>query len=304
MNTSNGTEPPKRLTVFELLRQTARFVSEHEVITRASAIAFSGMMAAVPFLALLLTVLVQMLPEISTGPIGAGGGIGTLSVQQLDGALQSMFPQEAYLVVKDQIARIQRQPPLTIISISLAITLWAASSVFRGIIDGINRVYGVVEARPYWRVWLLSMWMTVVQLAIVIASLLLIIFWPAVVQYFQLDGSAWLWTTGSRWFMVISAVMISFALIFHMGPNSAQSHRWVTPGSVVGTALFLMTCHGSRLYVQGFANYDKTYGSLGGVMMLLLWFYLSSLVLLIAAEINRIFDYAAKRRAEYKAHCK
>lgn len=304
MDTSKSTEPPKRLTVFELLRQTVRFVSEHEVITRASAIAFSGMMAAVPFLALLLTVLVQMLPDVTTGPIGAGGGIGALSLEQLDGALQSMFPQEAYLVVKDQIARIQRQPPLTIISISLAITLWAASSVFRGIIDGINRVYGVVEARPYWKVWLLSMWMTVMQLAIVIASLLLIIFWPAVVQYLELDASAWLWTTGSRWFMIISAVMISFALIFHMGPNSAQSHRWVTPGSVVGTGLFLMTCYGLRLYVQGFANYDKTYGSLGGVMMLLLWFYLSSLVLLIAAEINRIVDYAAKRRAEYKAHCK
>ncbi len=303
MNTPNLPEPPKRLTAFELLRQTVRFASEHEVVTRASAIAFSGMMATVPFLALLLTVLVQLLPDVTAGPTG-GGGIGALSVEQLEGALQSMFPQEAYLVVKEQIARIQQQPPVAIISISLAITLWAASSVFRGIIDGINRVYGVAETRPYWKVWLLSLWMTLIQLAIVIASLLLIIFWPAIVQSLELDASAWLWTTGSRWFLVGGVVLISFALIFHMGPHSAQQNRWVTPGSVVGTVLFLATCYGLRLYVQGFANYDQMYGSLGGVMALLLWFYVSSLVLLIAAEINRIVDYAAKRRAEYKAHCK
>jgi membrane protein len=295
-------KPPEQLTAGELLRLAWQFVFEHEVITRASAIAFSGMMAAVPFLAMLITIVVQFLPDM--GPTNAGGGIGALSLEQLEEALKQMFPEGAYQIITDQIARIQSQPPAAIISISVAITLWCASSVYRGIIDAINRVYGVVEARPYWKVWLLSMVMTVVQMAIVIAALVAIILWPSLAGYFGLDTSSWLWGTGVRFLVAFGVVMISFALIFHMGPDVPQRHRWVTPGSIVGTLLFLLTCYGVKLYVSNFVEYDKMYGSLGGVMTLLLWFYLSSLVLLLAAEINRITHYACKRRREIREHRK
>lgn len=299
-NSSQEPKPaPARLTAFELLRQTWFFVNEHEVITRASAIAFAGMMAAVPFLAMLLTVLVQLLPDI--GAEQTGGGIGALSVQQLDHALKSMFPSDAYLIIKEQIGRIQERPPVALISISVAITLWCASSVYRGMIDAINRIYGIVEARPYWRVWLLSIWMTMIQMAIVIGTLMLIILWPFAARQMGLDTTTWIWSDGVRWSLVFCAVMVSFALIFHMGPDVPQRHRWVTPGSFVGSLLFMLTCYGVKAYVQEFAQYDKIYGSLGGVMTLLLWFYLTSLVLLVAAEINRIVDYASKRRAECKA---
>lgn len=295
-----GKDGPQPVGVIELLVQMWRFVNEHEIITRASAIAFAGILAAVPFLALLLTVLVQFLPNI--GAEQAGGGIGALSVEQLNDALRSLFPPDAYLIIRDQIARLQERPPVAVISISVAITLWCASSVYRGIIDALNRIYGIQEARPYWKVWLLSIWMTIIQMGIVICALVAIIFWPSMAAHVGLDTTSWIWSEGMRLLLASCMVLLSFALIFRIGPDVRQRHRWVTPGSVVGTALFLLCCYGVKLYAVNFANYDKMYGSLGGVMTLLLWFYVTSLALLCAAEINRIFEYAAKRREECRQH--
>lgn len=290
-------QTPGPLTVWEVLRQSWNFVNEHEIITRASAIAFSCMMAAVPFLALVVTVVVHLLPNLNPGRTG---GIGALSVTEMEQALQSMFPPGAYGVIADQIARLQAQPPIATISISLAITIWCASSAFRAIIDALNRIYGVKEARPYWRVWLISVWMTLVQTAILTGALLVIIGWPHVANWVGIDAGAWFFGTGIRWLVVVGVVMLSFALCFHIGPDVPQRHRWVTPGSIFGTLCFLCMCYGVRFYVLNFAHYDKAYGSLGGVMTLLLWFYLTSLVLLLSAEINRMVDFTAKRYAQCK----
>jgi uncharacterized BrkB/YihY/UPF0761 family membrane protein len=99
MTTSNSTAlPRKRLTAWKLLKQAWHFINEHEVVTRASAIAFSAMMAAVPFLLMLITIFVQLLPDMS--PQRTGGGIGALTVEQLEEALRSMFPADAYTVIE------------------------------------------------------------------------------------------------------------------------------------------------------------------------------------------------------------
>lgn len=288
-------QPRERLTAWELLVQTYRFVNEHEIWTRASAIAFSGMMAAVPFLAMLLTICVHLLPDIRPGQ--SGDAVNALTVDWLTHFLKSMFPADAYAIIAEQIARIQQQPPVAWISISVAITMWCASGVFMGIIDALNHIYGVKETRPYWRLRLRAMGMTLVQIAIVLTALLAIIFWPQAATYLGLDMGKWWFSEGVTWLIIVLVVLTSFALSFHIGPDAKQAHRWITPGSIIGTLFFMATCYGVKRYVAEFAHYDRVYGSLGGVMTLLLWFYISSLVLLLAAEINRIIDYAVKRAA-------
>jgi membrane protein len=283
--------PPGRLTALGLLKQTWLFVNEHEVMTRASAIAFTAITASVPLLAMVLLVLLQILPDVTTF-VPENTSLGALMLNQMLETLQAMFPPEAYKVVEEQIARMQEAPPVGLMSIGLVITIWCASAVFRGVIDAINRVYGITEQRPLWRVWLLSIWMTFIQTAILLGALLFIIAWPLVTAKLGIAGGSWLLTEGVRWFVVFSVIMLSFALAFHMGPDVPQRHRWVTPGAFVGTLLFLASCYGLKMYVQNFAHYDKTYGSLGGVMTLLLWYYVNSLVFLVAAEINRLCHYA------------
>ena len=96
-----------------------------------------------------------------------------------------------------------------------------------------------------------------------------------------------------QWFVVLSIVLLSFALSFYVAPDADQRWEWITPGSLVGSFAFLLASLGFRLYVQNLANYDRTYGSLGGVMVLMVWFWISSMVLLSAAQMNKLIEDAS-----------
>jgi len=282
-----------RLTAWELLVETWRNITRHEVLTRTSAIAFSSMMASVPFLILALTAFIYLLPNLS----GAGGslGIGNLTPDQVREFLLTLFPPDVANVITDQIAHIQDQPPIGLVSISIVMLLWTASAVFVDIMDALNKIYGVRETRPYWHIRLWAILITIIQMAIGLVALIVLLAWPQIMTVFHLTGDTAYYATIVKWIVVPSTVMGSMALIFRMGPASYQRGRWVTPGSVFGTIVFLAATLLFREYVLTFASYNRIYGSLGGVMALMFWFWLSSLVLLVAAEMNKVIEYAVTR---------
>lgn len=274
------------LSVRELAARTWAKVDENEIMTRAAGVSFYAMLASVPFLALVLTLAVQLLPNPATGEPGAGNQ----TVAELDATLKSLFPPEAYQVVKDQITRIQEQPPVGLLSVGLALTIWVASSLFVAIIDALNRVYGVIESRPFWKLRLTALLMTVVQAIILIGSLLAIAAWPLILKWLGLSVGGAVLATAVKWAAVFVMVLISFALTFYVGPDAEQKWQWITPGSLLGTVVFLLGSLAFGIYVQNWGNYDKTYGSLGGVMVLLFWFWVSSVVLLTAGQINELIE--------------
>ena len=147
----NGLHPHTTMSLGGLsLRQVAvgiwKRMEEHDAMTWAAAVAFYAMLATVPFLALVLVSVVLRLPDLS----GAGRrttGLGNLTVDQLEATLRSLFPNEAYVLVRDQIARIQGEPPLALLSLGAVIALWSASNLFLVVIDALNRTYGV-DAPP------------------------------------------------------------------------------------------------------------------------------------------------------------
>ncbi len=284
-----------KLTVWELLTTTWRNIIRHEVLTRTSAIAFSSMMASVPFLILALTAFIYLLPELSGAASGVGLGIGNLTPEQVREFLLTLFPPDIANVITDQITHIQEQPPLGLISISIVVVLWMASSVFVDIMDALNKIYGVKETRPYWHMRLWAILITIIQMVIGLVALIVLLAWPQIMNLFNLTGDAVYYATIVKWIVVPSTVMGSMALIFRMGPASHQRGRWVTPGSVFGTIVFLAATLLFREYVAKFASYNRIYGSLGGVMALMFWFWLSSLVLLVAAEMNKVIEYAVTR---------
>jgi membrane protein len=286
------------LSIRELAVRTWTKINENEILTRASAVSFYAMLAFIPFLALVVTWAVQLLPDLS-GTTGQRVGVGNLTVEQLRTTLQSLFPKEAYTVVEDQIARLQRQPPVGLISLGLAITLWTASSLFLAIIDAMNRIYGVEETRPFWKLRLTGMFMTIIQATILIGSLLAIVALPHIVAWLGLSAGAAILAEVVQGLVMVVMVLLSFALTFYVGPDADQRWEWITPGSLVGTFVFLGLSYAFRLYIQGFAHYDKTYGTLSGVMVLLLWFWLSSLVFLIAAQVNKVIEDASPLGKSY-----
>jgi membrane protein len=267
-------------------------LNENEILTRASAVSFYAMLALVPLLAIILTALVQLLPDIT----GAGGktvGIGNITVNQLQETLRQALPEEGFKVVQEQIKRIQKDPPFGLLSIGLVIALWTSSSLFLAIIDAMNRVYGVTETRSFAKLRVVAFIMTILQAVIFLGALIAIVAGPEIFRWLGFKGHSALLAIGIQWIGVVVMVLLSFALTIYVGPDADQRWEWITPGSVLGTIVFLACTWLFRLYIQNVANYDKTYGSLGGVMVLLLWFWVSSVVLLTSGQMNKVIEDAS-----------
>jgi len=278
----------------EVLFRTWKEINDHEIMTRAAAISFYAMLALVPFLALILTVTVQLLPTL-TDLSGKETGIGNMTAGELDTTLRETFPKEAYEVIHDQIRRLQspsRPNPLLLV-VGLGVTIWLASSLFVAVIDAMNRITGVNETRSFLKIRVVAIVMTCLQAAILVSSLLAIVLWPQILGWLGLSAAAAALATAVQWLVVSLVVLASFTLTFYVAPDADQRWEWITPGSLLGTAVFLLASYGFRVYVQSFADYNKTYGSLGGVMVLLFWFWISSMVVLTAAQINKIIEDAS-----------
>lgn len=281
------------LTVGGLAMQILRYIQEHELMTRASAIAFVAMGAGVPLLLLLFTVCVLLLPDL-TGH--ASGSVTYITADQFRAMLREFMPPEVFQVVADQIARIQQHQPYELLSLSLVFTVWFASSLNAEIISALNRIYGFEETRAWWRLRLQALFMTFVQVFVLFAGVVAFLDGPMILDWLGITELNAYVAVGIKWITVFTVLIGSFAFTFHMGPNSAQQKQWVTPGSIFGAFAFIFCSIGFRIFVEEFGRYGKVYGSLGGVMALLFWLWLASLVLLVAAEINRIVDYAAQNR--------
>lgn len=281
------------LTIRELASRTWKQVGANEILTRAAAISFYAMLALVPFLALLLTISAQLLPDVS-GLTGQTVGAGNMTVEELRETLRRFFPADAARLAEDQIGRIQAAPPVGLLSLGVVVSLWTASSLFLAIIDAMNVIYGVTETRSLVRLRLTAMVMTLVQAAILLGSLAAIAIGPEVLAWFHVRGSSAILAVALQWVVILVMVLLSFALTFYVGPDAEQHWEWITPGSLFGTALFLVASLLFRGYVQHFGSYDdKVYGPLGGVMVLLFWFWISSVVLLTAGQVNKVIEDAS-----------
>jgi membrane protein len=286
------------LSVRELVARTWRTMNDHEVMTRASAVAFYAMLAAVPFLGIVLLLIVQLLPDL-TRHAGAGG-IGDRTLVQLEAALAELFPQDITKIVEDQIVRIQKEPPVGLLSIGVLILLWSASTLYTAIIDAMNRIAGVKERRSYVKIRLVATLMAIVEATILVGSLVAIVGWSWILRKLGLSSTpAQVLATAALWVGLFLMVLLSFAVTFYIAPDADQRWEWITPGSLLGTVVFMLVTFGFRLYVQNFANYDKTYGPLGGVMVLMFWFWISSVVLLTSAQINKVIEDASPLGKNY-----
>jgi membrane protein len=190
------------------------------------------------------------------------------------------------------------------LTFGLVAALWSASVGFVAIQASLNVVYRVKESRPYWKARLSAIGITFllsIVVTLMLASLLAADFFARIAQrhiYHHLlavlaEGSL----TAAGWLVATVLLSVMFALIYYFGPDVKVSQwRWLTPGSALGMLGWLVASFGLRLYVHYFNNYSATYGSLGTVIILLTWFYLSGLMLLIGGEINSEIEAAVQEK--------
>lgn len=272
------------------LTRTWTEMMENEVMTRAAAIAFYAMLASVPFLSLMITLAVQALPEDAL----VVKDVHRQTVSQLEATMKRVLPAESAQVVTEQIKRMRDHPPVALLSIGLLVTIWTASSLFLAVIDGMNAMYGVKETRSFLRLRLVAILMTLIQALILIATLVAVVAGPEILSWVGLRGTAaFPLVLAGQWIAVAVMILLSFALAFYVAPDTEQRWEWITPGSVYGTLGIVGITVLFRVYVQNWGNYQETYGSLGGVMALLLWLWVSALVLLAAAQLNQVVEAAS-----------
>lgn len=270
------------LTFKEAMLRTWNQLNEHELMTRAAAIAFYAIAALVPFMALVIMLAAHLLPWITVG-------------EHVDPSepLGEILPSEAAKVVTGQLRYIQEQPSAGLVSFGTIAVLWLNSSLFIAVMDAMNRIRGVSETRPYWKQRLLAVAVSVFEAVVILLGLASTLLWPQIMSFFNLDFSTAALATVIHGLTIFALFLISFACALYFGPNADQRWEWITPGSVFGSLLLLAISYLFRFYAQTWGNYSATYGSLAGVIILLSWLWISALTLLAAAELNAVIERAS-----------
>ena len=213
------------------------------------------------------------------------------------GSLARVAPGEVLTIVRDQVVKIGESQKGGLLTLGMIGTIWSASSGVAAIIDTLNQVYDVQERRPWWRVRLLALGLTVALAIFILVSTVLVVAGPAIAEkvagWFQL-GSVFTWTwIILQWPVVFALVSLVVAVIYYFGPDTEQHWKWITPGSIAATVLWLLLSLGFKVYVTKFGEYNATYGTIGAVIVLLLWFYGSALAVLTGAELNAEIEHAS-----------
>jgi membrane protein len=279
------------LSVTQLARCVYAEVWADELPDRAAALSYYFLFALFPGL-LFLTALIGLVPSPE------------LMVKFM-GYVADVLPEDAASLINKTLAEVVRGAGRGVLSIGAVAALWAASAAMGSMMNALNAAYEVEDPRPWWTRRLLSVVLTIGFSLFVVTAMVLLVFGPKIGEIVAgWLGLGWLFTEVwniASWPVVICFALTGIALVYYFAPAAQQHWKWVTPGSVFVLVVWLAASSGLRLYVRYFGNYNATYGSIGGVILLLLWFYVSSLVLLVGAEINSEIENAAARRGNPEA---
>ncbi len=279
------------LSVAELGRRVWNEINEDEVLDRAAALSYYIVFALFPGLLFLASLL------------------GFLPIQGLQQTFMNylgrVLPGESQSLVQKTLQEVLHGSNASLLSVGAVVALWTASSGMAAVMAALNVAYHIEDPRPWWKRRLTAILLTLGFSVLLLAGLVMMVFGPKL-------GSA----AASRWglqpvfqtvwnalniALPVCFILLAVALVYYFAPATKQGWHWVTPGSVVAAVLWFIVSFALRLYVTSFANYNATYGSLGGAILLLLWLYLTGVVLLCGAEINSEIETAAAQRGNESA---
>ncbi|MGE0451363.1 MAG: YihY/virulence factor BrkB family protein [Vicinamibacterales bacterium] len=267
----------------DLARRTASEVVADNCLGLAAQLAYYFFLALFPAL-LVLVALLSFVPVDSL-------------METVMGTLSRVAPPDVLQIIRDQLETITSEDGTGLLTFGMLGALWSSSSGITAVMDSLNQAYDIRESRPWWKVRLTAVVLTVALALFIIVSTVLVVGGPAlaeqVAEWFYLgDAFAWTWKI-LQWPVVFLLVSMAMALIYYYAPDAEQEWTWITPGSIAATLLWLIVSLGFRFYVTSFGNYNATYGAIGGVIVLLLWFYLSALAVLVGAELNAEIEHAS-----------
>jgi len=204
---------------------------------------------------------------------------------------------EVLQLIEDQMQRLASADSGGLLTFGVLGAIWSSSAAIVSIVGALNRAYDLTESRPWWKVRLVSIILTLGFALFVLAALTLVLSGPAFARYLgEMTGVGalleWAWLV-LQWPIAFAIVTIAIGLLYYFGPDADQDWVWITPGAIVATVLWLLVSVAFRLYVANFTDYNASYGAVGGVIVLMLWFYMSGLAILFGAELNSEIEHAS-----------
>ncbi len=265
-----------------ILGRLRREWKRNKLSDAAAALTFYGVLAFFPFLLIIVAL--------------AGLVIQPAQVQALVGELGRAAPQAFSQLPSEQLAELTSGPRRGLLTFSALAAVWSATAGVVNLMKALNTAYGVTEGRPRWKVYGLALGMVLMGVVLALLAGLVAVAAPALATRL---GHPWTMLAGwLRLPLAALLMMILWGTLYSVLPDTRRRARFIIPGSVVGVLVWLAASLGFSAYVSHVSTFGITYGALGGIVVLLLWMWISSLALMLGAELNAVL---ASQRSEDKS---
>lgn len=266
------------LSWVELSKRVGRDISSDKVLDRAATLAFYFLLALFPLVIFIISIL---------GFVAHGTGLETGLVQWLT---RTMPPSASGLVTR-VVHETTSHAGGGKLSFGIVLALWSASGGMVAVINALNAAFDVKKSRSWIRQRFTALWLTVVMGILMLVAITIILFGSRIVGWV---GSAVglstilqvLWQV-VQWPLAVGFAVLAFAMVYRYAPNKRnQRWKWMTPGALVGVAVWLAASFGFRVYLTYFNHYGATYGSLGTLIILMMWFWVTAIAIIVGGEID------------------
>lgn len=269
----------------DILWRVKSEMSEDNLSLVAAGVAFYGLLAIFPGIAAIVSIY--------------GLIVDPQAAEQQVAAIGQLLPEDARAIIEEQMTRVSAHATAALglgAIFSLLLTIWSANKGTQALISALNIVYDETEKRGFVKLNLISLALTVGAIAFLIVCLAAIAALPALFGNLGLPDlikelARWL-----RWPVLGGAFVVALAVLYRYAPSRDEPRwRWVSAGAVVATIMWLIGSALFSWYVSNFGSYNETYGSIGAVVVLMMWFWLSALIVLLGAEINAEMEHQTRR---------
>lgn len=284
--TGNEVEVPmaQNLGLANLLKRLAKEVQQDHLAAFAGNLTYKGLFALFPFFVFLLSLL---------GLFGASGLVDAM-IERVDDVL----PEGAVSFLEEQLLSISEgraQGAFTLGAIvALLLALWGVSGAFRSVMEAMNVMYEIEEARPFWKQALISILLSLGVAALLIVALVLVVFGPeiggAIADSVGLGSVFQIVWNVVQWPVLIFFVVFAFALVYYYAPDVEQRFKWISQGSIVAVLMWLIFSLLFSIYVELSGSFNATYGTFAGIIVLMLYIYYSSFIMLVGAQLNQVIE--------------
>lgn len=271
-----SSEPTRKRSMIDFIIYFIIKIKNDDIFALGAQLAYYLILSFIPFLMFLMTLI----------------GFSNLSSIEVLNGMRTVLPDSVFELVKSTVIEVVDKQYTGILGMSIALAMWAASSGFRAVIKGVNKAYDIKENRSFIKLVFIAILFTFSLAIVIILTLAMLVFGDLIGRYLSSilpfhNAIVMTWNV-LRYIIVIAMMILTFASIYRYTPAEKRRWREVYPGAIATTIGWIVVSIGFSYYVNNFSNYSRLYGSLGAVFVLMTWLYITSMILILGAEINSV----------------